>query len=187
MVVSSAIGAGIFDLPATLAQAATPGPVLLAWVITGLGILMLAISLNHLVLHKPELTGVSDYARAGFGDFAGFISGWGYWLSAWLGNVAFATILMSAFGYFIPSLKSGNSIFAIAFASAILWGLTYLVTRGVESAVMINTVVTICKLIPLFVFIVITLLAFRAGIFIEHFWSNVVINTQAQATFSAPT
>lgn len=119
LVISSAIGAGIFDLPTTFAKVATPGPVMVAWLITGLGILMLALSLKHLVLDKPELTGVADYARAGFGDFAGFLSGWGYWLSAWLGNVAFASIMMSAFGYFFPSLKSGNSISVIVFASII--------------------------------------------------------------------
>lgn len=187
LVISSAIGAGIFDLPYTLAKAATPGPVLIAWIITGFGILMLALSLNNLVISKPELTGVSDYAREGFGDFAGFISGWGYWLSAWLGNVAFATMLMSSLGYFFPSLKSGNSINAIVIASIISWLLTLLVTRGIESAAMINTIVTVCKLIPLFAFIVIALLAFKSGIFTEHFWSNFSVNTQNQPLFGKAT
>ena len=187
LVISSAIGAGIFDLPYTLAQAATPGPVLIAWLITGFGILMLSLSLNNLVINKPELTGVSDYAREGFGDFAGFISGWGYWLSAWLGNVAFATMLMSSMGYFFPSLKSGNSISAIIIASIISWLLTLLVTRGIESAAAINTIVTICKLIPLFAFIVIALLSFKAGLFTEHFWANFRVNTQSQPLFSVAT
>lgn len=187
LVISSAIGAGIFDLPTTFAKVATPGPVMLAWLITGVGILMLALSLKHLVLNKPELTGVSDYARAGFGDFAGFLSGWGYWLSAWLGNVAFASIMMSAFGYFVPEFKSGNSISAIIFASLISWGLTLLVTRGVEAAAIINTVVTICKLIPLFAFIIVALLSFKAGIFTEHFWVNFGTNMHNQAIFMPAT
>lgn len=187
LVISSAIGAGIFDLPATLAQVAAPGPAMLAWLITGFGILMLSLSIKHLVISKPELTGVSDYAQAGFGDFAGFLSGWGYWLSAWLGNVAFATIMMSAFGYFFPSLKSGNSIPAIIFASIISWCLTLLVTRGIESAAAINTVVTICKLIPLFAFAVVALLSFKAGIFTEHFWSNFATNASGKAMFSTAT
>lgn len=187
LVVSSAIGAGIFDLPTTLSSAATPGVMLLAWAITGFGILMLALSLNYLVLNKPTLTGVSDYAREGFGDFAGFISGWGYWLSAWLGNVAFATMLMSALGYFFPVFKSGNSISAIIVASLISWSLTLLVTQGVESAAVINTVVTICKLIPLFAFIVIATLSFKAGIFTAHFWQNFSVNTSGHAMFGAAT
>lgn len=187
LVVSSAIGSGIFDLPSTLAQAATPGAALIAWVITGIGILMLALCLNHLVLDKPELTGVSDYARAGFGDFVGFISGWGYWLSAWLGNVAFATMLMSSFGYFFPSLKSGNSVSAIIFASLISWALTILVTRGIESAAIINAIVTVTKMIPIFAFIVIAIINFKAGVFTSHFWANMSTNLQGSVTYSKAT
>lgn len=187
LVVSSAIGSGIFDLPSTLAQAATPGAALVAWVITGIGILSLALCLNYLVLNKPELTGVSDYARAGFGDFVGFISGWGYWLSSWLGNVAFATMLMSSFGYFFPSLKSGNSISAIIFASIISWALTILVTRGIESAAVINAIVTITKMIPIFAFIVIAIINFKAGIFTSHFWANMSTNLQGTVTYSKAT
>ncbi|MCX8720452.1 MULTISPECIES: arginine-ornithine antiporter [unclassified Lactobacillus] len=187
LVVSSAIGSGIFDLPSTLAQAATPGAALIAWVITGIGILMLALCLNHLVLNKPELTGVSDYARAGFGDFVGFISGWGYWLSAWLGNVAFATMLMSSFGYFFPSLKSGNSVSAIIIASLISWALTILVTRGIESAAIINAIVTVTKMIPIFAFIVIAIINFKAGVFTSHFWANMSTNLQGSVTYSKAT
>lgn len=187
LVVSSAIGSGIFDLPSTLAQAATPGAALIAWAITGVGVLMLSLCLNYLVLNKPELTGVSDYARAGFGDFVGFISGWGYWLSAWLGNVAFATMLMSSFGYFIPSLKSGNSISAIIFASVISWALTILVTRGIESAAIINAIVTVTKMIPIFAFIVIALLNFKAGVFTSHFWANMATNLNGSIKYSQAT
>ncbi|BDR60983.1 arginine-ornithine antiporter [Lactobacillus xylocopicola] len=187
LVVSSAIGSGIFDLPSTLAKAATPGAALLAWVITGIGILALALSLNNLVLNKPELTGVSDYARAGFGDFAGFISGWGYWLSAWLGNVAFATMLMSSLGYFFPPLKSGNSIAAIIVASVISWALTILVTHGIESAAFINAIVTVTKMIPIFAFVVVAILNFKAGVFTSHFWVNLATNISGSITYSNAT
>lgn len=187
LVVSSAIGSGIFDLPSTLAQAATPGADLVAWLITGVGILMLSLCLNSLVLNKPELTGVSDYARAGFGDFAGFISGWGYWLSSWLGNVAFATMLMSSLGYFFPPLKSGNSLSAIVVASIISWALTILVTRGIESAAIINAIVTVTKMIPIFAFIVIALINFKMGVFTSHFWANISSNFNGSVTFSSAT
>lgn len=186
LVVSSAIGAGIYDLPATLANNATPGVSLIAWLITGMGILLLAWNLNYLVLNKPELNGIADYARDGFGDFAGFVSGWGYWLSGWLGNIAFATMMMSAVGYFIPSFKSGNSVEAIIFASMISWLLTWIVSRGIESAALLNLVVTITKLIPIFAFIIMIILAFKADIFTAHFWGNVVVNTDSGKIFFKP-
>ena len=74
IIVSGAIGGGVFNLSNDLANGATPGGVVISWLFIGFGILMLVLSLNHLVVNKPELSGVSDYARAGFGDFAGFAS-----------------------------------------------------------------------------------------------------------------
>ncbi len=173
MVVTSSIGAGVFALTSDLATAASPGPVLIAWGIVGFGILMLALSLNNLVLKRPDLEGVFAYAEEGFGQYAGFISGWGYWLSSWMGNVAFATVMMSALGYFVPIFKSGNNLPSILLASVISWGLTYTVNRGVESAAILNAIITICKLIPLFTFIVFSIILFKGHVFTAHFWNNV--------------
>ena len=172
LVVSSSIGAGIFAISNDL-SAAAPGPVLLAWLFVGIGILMLAISMSNLVLAKPKLTGLPDYARDGFGDFFGFISGWGYWLSAWLGNVGFAVVLMQTLGYFFPVLKSGNSNGAIALASVISWALIFLVSRGIESATTINTIATFAKIIPLVVFIIFGIVMFKIDIFTSGFWNNL--------------
>ncbi|MDR0899219.1 MAG: basic amino acid/polyamine antiporter [Lactobacillaceae bacterium] len=187
MVVSSSIGAGIFDIPSTLSKVSTPGATLVAWAITGFGIFMLALSFSNLVLKRHELNGVSAYAKAGFGDFSGFLSGWGYWLSAWLGNVAFATMMMQAIGYFIPEYKTGNSIIAIITASVVSWGLTILVIRGVETAAFINTIVTIAKLVPLILFIIGAVIVFKAGIFTAEFWTNVKTHSNGSMSFSTAT
>ncbi len=172
-VVTSSIGSGVFTLTSSLANGSAPGPVLLAWLVVGFGILMLAMSLNNLLLKKPESEGIHAYAQAGFGNFAGFVSGWGYWLSAWLGNVAFATVLMSSLGYFFKVFEGGQNLPSIIVASIVSWILTFIVNRGVESAAAVNTVITICKLIPLFAFIVVGIIVFKGGIFTAHFWSNV--------------
>lgn len=176
VVVTSSIGVGIFALTSDLANAAAPGPALLAWLIVGFGILMLSLSLNHLVLKKPELEGIFAYADAGFGHFSGFISGWGYWLSAWLGNVAFATVLMSAIGYFVPAFKGGQNMASIIGASIASWLLTYIVNRGIESATFLNAIVTVCKLIPLFAFIVFAIVMFNGKVFTAEFWGNLTTN-----------
>ncbi len=172
-VVTSSIGSGVFTLTSSLASGAAPGPVLLAWIVVGFGIMMLAMSLNNLLLKQPESEGIQAYAQVGFGNFAGFVSGWGYWLSAWLGNVAFATVLMSSLGYFFPIFKGGQNIPSVIFASIVSWMLTFIVNRGVESAAAMNTIITICKLIPLFAFIIVGIFVFKGGIFTAHFWSNV--------------
>ena len=145
MVVSSCIGTGVFAITGQLAQVASPGAVLVGWLIVGVGFLALAFSLNNLTEKRSDLHGIFSYADAGWGPLAGFISGWGYWLSAWLGNVAFATMMMSTIGYFFPAFLPGNTVPCIIVASLVMWGITYLVIRGVESAAALNAVVMVCK------------------------------------------
>ncbi|WEV39673.1 basic amino acid/polyamine antiporter [Lactobacillus sp. ESL0681] len=177
LIVSSSIGTGIFGITSDLANAAAPGPALLAWLFCGIGIYALVLSLNNLSKKQPELnSGIFSYAKAAFGPLGGFLSGWGYWLSAWLGNIAFATMLMSAIGYFFPVFKGGQNLPSIFVAIIFVWGLSWLVNNGVESASFVNTIVTICKLVPLVVFMIITIVGFKAGIFTADFWGNVANN-----------
>jgi arginine:ornithine antiporter/lysine permease len=89
LVVGSMIGSGIFALPSQMAASAAPGPLIVGWVITGIGMLMLAFVFQTLATRKPAVDGgVYGYARAGFGNYIGFTSAFGYWMSAWVGNVA---------------------------------------------------------------------------------------------------
>lgn len=148
LVISSSIGSGIFGIASDMADTTSPGAALIAWVITGIGVAMLCLSLTNLMNKRPELSGIFVYAEEGFGPFGGFISSWGYWLSAWLGNVAFATMLMSAVGYFFPVFEDGSNLISILTASIVLWLMFYLVNRGIESAAALNTIITICKLVP---------------------------------------
>ncbi|MEA4987959.1 MAG: arginine-ornithine antiporter [Anaerovorax sp.] len=176
VVISSSIGSGIFGISTDLAENSSAGALIIAWIVVGIGILMLCLSFTNLIEKKPELSGVFSYAEAGFGPFGGFISGWGYWLSAWLGNVAFATMMMSAVGYFIPAFYGGQNLLSIAIASVILWFMFFIVNRGIESAAIVNVIITICKLVPLFIFVVIAILSFKANIFTANFWGTVSRN-----------
>ncbi|MEG0071093.1 MAG: basic amino acid/polyamine antiporter [Raoultibacter sp.] len=176
MVVSSCIGSGVFALTGQLAQVASPGGALVAWLVVGIGFLMLAFSLNNLVAKRPDLHGIFSYAEEGFGPFAGFLSGWGYWLSAWLGNVAFATMMMSTVGYFYPDFLAGNTLPCILIASVVMWLLTLLVIRGVESASFLNAIVMVCKVASIGIFILFALFMFNAGVFTADFWGQLYDN-----------
>ena len=82
LVVGSMIGSGIFALPSQMAGSAAPGPLLIGWLITGVGMLMLAFVFQTLATRKPQVDGgVYGYARAGFGNYIGFTSACGYWMS----------------------------------------------------------------------------------------------------------
>lgn len=179
MVIGSCIGSGVFALTGQISQVAAPGTAIVAWLVVGAGFLLLALSLSALGEERPDIHGVFQYATEGWGPLAGFISGWGYWLSAWLGNVAFATILMSAVGYFYPPFVAGNTVPCIAIASVIMWLITFLVIRGVESASFLNAIVMLCKVASLTVFIVFALFLFNAGVFSADFWGTVYDNAVA--------
>ena len=183
MVISSCIGSGVFAITGQLAGVASPGAVLIAWLIVGVGFLALAFSLNNLTEKRSDLHGIFSYADAGWGPLAGFISGWGYWLSAWLGNVAFATMMMSTIGYFYPAFLPGNTIPCIIIASIVMWALTYLVIRGVESAAFLNAIVMVCKVAAIAVTLIFGSVLFNAGIFTADFWGNVYDNAVAAGQY----
>jgi arginine:ornithine antiporter/lysine permease len=173
LVVGSMIGSGIFALPSQMATSAAPGPLLIGWAITGLGMLMLAFVFQTLVSRKPEVDGgVYGYARAGFGNYVGFTSAWGYWVSAWIGNVGYLVLLASTLGYWWPSFEGGNTFRAILVASVVLWTVQALTLHGVHSAAMVNTLVTIAKVVPILTFIAIAAVGFKAGIFTTDIWGH---------------
>lgn len=171
LVIGSMIGAGVFSLPSDIARNAGPGAIALGWLITGVGMIALALTYQSLANRKPELDGgIYSYAKAGFGDFMGFNSAWGYWLSAWLGNVAFLVLLFEAIAYFIPAF--GNKTMAVAGASVILWGIHFLVLRGVRDAAIVNLITTVGKLVPIILFAIMAVIGFKADIFNADFWAT---------------
>ena len=171
LVVGSMVGGGIFSLPQNIAARADVGAVLIGWGITAVGMLALAFVFQGLANRKPQLDGgVYVYAKAGLGDYMGFSSAWGYWISAWLGNVGYFVLLFSTLGYFFPVFGQGNTPLAIACASGLLWCVHALVLRGIKEAALINLITTVAKLVPILLFIAIVGLAFDRDIFTRDIW-----------------
>ncbi len=172
LVVGSMIGGGVFSLPQNMAKGASPGAVIIGWAITGLGMLALAFVYQGLSTRKPKLdAGPYAYARAGFGDFVGFNSAWGYWLSAWIGNVSYAVLIFGALSYFVPAFGAeGNTWQAIVGASVFLWLVHGLILMGVRQAAIINVVTTVAKLAPIVIFIIAALAVFNLSTFNLDLW-----------------
>lgn len=167
------IGGGIFSLPQQIAANASPAAAIIGWIITGMGMLMLALVFQTLATRKPGLNaGVYAYAQAGFGDFVGFTSAWGYWISAWLGNVSYLVLMFSSLGLFLPVFGQGNTVSAFLCASALLWCLHFMVLRGVEQAAAINAIATATKIIPICLFVFILLFSFDANTFFDDVWGT---------------
>lgn len=178
LVVGAMVGGGAFNLPQNMAQSAGLGAVLIAWLISGLGIFFLARTFQVLADIKPDLTaGIYMYSRQGFGKYAGFQIAWGYWLSSAFGNVGFAVLLMATLNYFFPPyFKGGNTGLAILIGSSVFWFMNWLVLRGVKSASALNVIGTVAKFVPLLVFVGVVAVSMKAGLLTTGFWGRVSEN-----------
>lgn len=167
MVVGSMVGAGVFSLPGRFARETGVAGALIAWSIAGVGMLMLAFVFQLLANRKPELdAGVYAYAKAGFGEYLGFFSAFGYWASACAGNTFYWVFIMSTLnGLGITQLGAGDTVPAIVLSSLGLWAFFLMIKRGTKQAAAINKVVTVAKIVPIVIFVLICIFVFDPAAF----------------------
>jgi arginine:ornithine antiporter/lysine permease len=173
LVIGSMVGSGIFALPGSFGRATGALGAMIAWIIAGTGMLMLALVFQALSLRKPDLdAGIYAYAKAGFGDYLGFASAAGYWIGCCLADVACLVLIKATLGQFFPVFGDGTTPTAILSASVLLWGVHFLVLRGIKGAAALNTVATYAKVIPILLFIVVAILAMNGELFAKNFWGT---------------
>jgi amino acid transporter len=107
-----------------------------------------------------------------WGEYLSFNSAWGYWISAWIGNVSYLVILFAALSYFFPLFGEGNNKAAIAGASVVLWSLHWMILRGMRTAARANALTTVAKIVPLLLFIGLVIAAFQRETFSVDFWAR---------------
>jgi arginine:ornithine antiporter / lysine permease len=173
MVVGSMVGSGIFSLPQTFGIATGPFGAIIAWCIAAGGMYTLARVFQALAERKPDLdAGVYAYAKAGFGNYPGFLSALGYWVGSCIGNVSYWVLIKATLGAFFPVFGDGNTVTAIVVASIGIWLFHFMILRGVQQAAFINQVVTIAKIVPILIFIVILIFAFQGNLFSANFYGG---------------
>jgi basic amino acid/polyamine antiporter, APA family len=154
MVVGNMIGSGVFLLPASLAAVVLVygSGSLLAWVVSGVGAMLLAVVFATLGRKYPRTGGPYAYAREAFGEFVGFQTAWGYWIAAWVGNAAIATAFVGYFtvltdraGWALSESQLGMALVAIG----AIWLLTLVNALGVKQGGWVQLVTTVLKFVPL--------------------------------------
>ncbi|MGW6316545.1 APC family permease [Streptomyces sp. NPDC055099] len=143
--VGSIIGTGVFALPAALAPY---GPIsLVAFVAVTLGALALAVTFGALSKRVPASGGPYVYAREAFGEFAGFLNAWSYWITAWAGNAA---IVVAWVGYVEVFVNTGHSkAGSVLIALVGLWIPAAINLTGVRNIGAFQVITTVLKFIPL--------------------------------------
>ncbi|MBA2870583.1 arginine:ornithine antiporter/lysine permease [Anoxybacillus calidus] len=181
-VIGNMIGGGIFMLPTSLAQVASPMGSTLAWMATGLGVWMIALVFGNLATRKPELkAGPQSYAQAMFsspkaGNVAGYSMAWGYWAANW---AATASVIISFAGYlttFFPIMQSKQVLLTIGnfqlevgkaltftVCSVVLWGIQWILSRDFNNAGNINILATGTKVVGFLLYIILTVWIFDAS------------------------
>lgn len=178
LVVGNMIASGLFMLPATLGMYG--GISLIGWIISGAGAICLALVYSWLSKLQPLATGGPyAYTREGMGNFAAFLVAWGYWISVWCTNAAITVAFVSYLSAFIPAL--GNiPILSVGTGLAAIWFLTWINTKGIREAGIVQVITTILKIVPL---VVITV----GGLFYLNTDHFIPFNVSSQSNLSAIT
>ena len=146
LIVGNMTGSGIFLLPAALAIYG--GISIFGWVFTLAGTIFLALVFARLSRLITKSGGPYTYSREGFGDFAGFLVAWGYWLSIWTGNAAISVAGVGYLTVFIPGLKE-HPMLSAGLAIGFIWLFTYVNTLSIKKVGIVQLITTIIKLLPL--------------------------------------
>ena len=140
------VGSGVFMLPTVLAPFGKYG--LYAWLVTGGGTIAMALSLAYMARRVTQSGGPYAYTRAGFGNFAGFLMAWGYWVSVWVSVAAVTVAFVGYLGEFAPVLKESPNL-ALGAGLLLIWSLVALNYRSVEGSSSVQLVTSLAKFLPL--------------------------------------
>lgn len=167
------LASGVFSLSGDFAKSgAHTLATLIGWAVCGVGMFALTMAFFKLSVVKKDLTsGIYSYANEGFGNYVGFNSAWGYWMSAILAQISFIALLFETIGNFVPAFGNGANLLSIVVASVVIWALSLLVLRGVNQAVILNAIVVIAKVIPVIVVVIAIIVggAFKWDVFVDNF------------------
>ncbi len=173
MLIAIGIGAivatGVYGMPADMASVASPFATVIAWIITIIGILSLAYVFKLLSDKKPEIKGGQfAYAKEGFGDYAGTLIGWGYYVSVIFTIIACLIATSDILVYFYQIFTDSKTDIGLAkliLTSISIWLVFRLLCLGTEEIGLASITATACKLIPLVIFIAIVFVRFDSSNF----------------------
>jgi APA family basic amino acid/polyamine antiporter len=147
LVIGSIIGTGVFTMPAVLAGAGVSSLLVLA--VIAVGAMLLALLFGQLTKRIPNSDGgLYAYARHQFGDFAGYLTGWCYWVQAWAGNAA----IVASWVFYVDALfgiKNPSSMTNWGIALLGLWVPAAVNLAGVKNMAWFQNVTVVLKFLPL--------------------------------------
>jgi len=149
LVTGSIIGTGVFTMPAVLAGAGTSSIMTLG--IIAVGAILLGVLFGQLAKRVPSTDGgLYAYTRHEFGDFAGYLTAWCYWITCWAGNAA----IVSSWVLYVESLfgiEDPSTWTSLGIALTGLWVPAIVNLAGVRKMAWVQNVTVALKFLPLLV------------------------------------
>src|SRR5262245_14030773 len=161
IVVGNMVGSGFYLSPAIVAPYGNLA--VLVWIIMGVGAACLGLVFAKLARLAPATGGPYAYTRLAYGDFAGFLIAWGYWISIWTSLPVIAVGLAGSVMDLFPGLH--NRMMAIVVTLASIWGVVLVNIRGVKAAGHFAEITTYSKLVPFAAIAILGLLYVDVGNF----------------------
>ncbi|MFZ1006209.1 MAG: amino acid permease [Candidatus Sulfotelmatobacter sp.] len=162
LIIGNMVGSGFYLSPASLAPYGLLA--IVGWIVMGLGAVCLGLVFARLAHTSPATGGPYAYTRAAYGDFAGFLVAWGYWISIWASLPAIAVAFTGYLAKLMPALKESRPV-AIAVTLGVMWLVVLINLVGVREAGFFQSITTFAKLIPFIAIATLGLLWVR----LDHF------------------
>lgn len=147
LVIGSIIGTGVFTMPAVMAGAGTVS--ILVLIVVSIGAVVLGIMFGQLTKRIPSADGgMYAYARHEFGDFAGYLTAWCYWITCWAGNAA----IVSSWVFYVQALfgiENPSAWVSFGIALTGLWIPAFVNLAGVKQMAFFQILTVILKFLPL--------------------------------------
>ncbi len=153
LVIGSIIGADIFIASGIASGIIGPFSIFV-WLIAGIFAIVIALSFAQLSHIIPKVGGPYIYAKRAFGNFPGFITGWSLWLAEWSALAVFPVAFSIYIQFFFP-LNWWQDLLVKFLLIAFLTATNYF---GIRSAGRMNDILTIGKIFPLFILMILGVL-----------------------------
>ncbi|MCZ4245097.1 APC family permease [Pedobacter punctiformis] len=183
LVVGSMIGSGIFIVSADITRnVGSAGWLIIIWILTGVITLMAALSYGELSAMFPKAGGQYVYLKEAYNKLIAFLYGWSFFMVIQTGTIAAVGVAFAKFAaYLYEPFSDQNILFNLGsfkinasqiLAIVTIFLLTWINSRGVKNGKIIQTILTIVKILSLFGLIIAGLVfAFRENVWTTN-WTN---------------
>jgi len=182
IVAGSMIGSGIFIVSADIVRnVGSSGWLIAVWLITGFMTITAAVSYGELSGMFPKAGGQYVYLREAYNPLIAFLYGWSFFAIIQTGTIAAVGVAFSKFlAYLVPAVSEDLVLINIGFVTItpaqivsilIIVLLTYINSRGVQSGKIIQTTLTVVKIVSLFGLIVFGFVVMDSDVWNAN-WTN---------------